>query len=59
MTTPKINNHTVTDTKDSKEEERSDKELKNMIIRMINEMKVDIYKKMNEFQGDTDNNKGN
>jgi hypothetical protein len=36
MTPPKFNNPTVTKTKDSEDDESPDKELKSMIIRMIN-----------------------
>jgi hypothetical protein len=38
-TPPKLNNLTVVDTKDSEEDESSDKELKIVIITMINEIK--------------------
>jgi hypothetical protein len=50
MTPPKVNNSTVTDTKDS-EEEKKPNDLKN--IRMINKMREDMYKKMKEFKEDT------
>jgi hypothetical protein len=46
MTPPKVNNPMVTDTKDSEEKEIPNKELKNM----INEMKENMCKKMNKFK---------
>jgi hypothetical protein len=49
ITSPKVNNSTAIDIKYSEEEENLDKELKSM-IRMISEMKRDIYKKMNELE---------
>jgi hypothetical protein len=33
--------------------EKKPKELKNMIIRMMNEMKEDMYKNMSEYKEDT------
>jgi hypothetical protein len=39
----------ITGTKDNKEK-RSPKNSKNMIIKMLNEMKEDMYKKLNEFK---------
>jgi hypothetical protein len=44
------NNLTVTDMKGSEEEESSDKELKCIIIRMMNEMNEDMNKKISEFK---------
>jgi hypothetical protein len=32
---------------------KTQQRLKHMIVRMINEMKEDMYKKMNEFKEDT------
>jgi hypothetical protein len=49
--TPKINSPKVTDIKDSKEES-PDKEIKSIIIRMINELKEDMSKTLNECKED-------
>jgi predicted nucleotide-binding protein (sugar kinase/HSP70/actin superfamily) len=50
---PKSLQSTVTNTKDRKEEESHKKEFKHMIIRIINKMKKDMYKNLNEFKEDT------
>jgi hypothetical protein len=48
-TPPKVNNPTVRYTK-SEEKESPNTKLKNMIKRIINKMKEDMYKMMNEFK---------
>jgi Txe/YoeB family toxin of Txe-Axe toxin-antitoxin module len=47
MSPPKFNNSTIKDLNDSKVDEISNNELKRAIIRIINEIKEDIYKHLN------------
>lgn len=55
MTSPKVNNLTETDTEQSEEEESPQKDLKSTIIKMINQMKEDMYEKLNEFKENANN----
>jgi hypothetical protein len=50
MTPSKVNNFTVTDFNDGEVDEISDKEFKRMIIRMIDAIKDDTNKYLDEFK---------
>jgi hypothetical protein len=47
MSPPKVNNSTIKELNNSEEDEIANNELKRTMIRMINEIKKDMYKQTN------------
>jgi hypothetical protein len=53
MSSPKVNNATIIDLEDSEADEILNKVLKRTKLRMIIEIKEDIYKYLNKFKEET------
>jgi hypothetical protein len=51
MTPQKVNNHTIEGLTESEQDESSDAEVRRMMIRMLNELKEDVQKQLNEPKG--------
>jgi hypothetical protein len=52
MSPSKVNHFTIKDLSDREEEEISNKKIKKeTMIRMINEIKKEVFKQVNEFRG--------